>query len=419
MTSASHFALLLTVAIAFSAACAGSESVDGAGGGGWGGAAGSDAGSSGGTAGSSSGGGSGSGGAANGTPCSASSECKSLWCADGFCCDGDCSGPCRTCKAAGKEGTCSFALAGTDPELECGTAGEPCSGKCDGAGACAYPSTEKLCGAVSCTNGTQTAEACDGAGACKETQTSCGFYLCAGSACLTSCNSDADCDTAAWCNAGSCEIKKSDGASCTAKNECQSDVCASGYCCNVACDAPSSCSTGQCLCDGKTCATGKKCVTWYADVDKDGHGDKSKPKLGCEGTGPNDGNTYALDGDDCYDANANAKPGQTAFFTVDRGDGSFDYNCNLAKELEYPDATGLPCGDCGAQVGQFCYSCGVLPNVNTYGMGCTPANKCTTTGLLQGYDKTVDCGQQDYLYSCGMCSTTKVKDTVPTKQGCH
>jgi hypothetical protein len=34
------------------------------------------------------------------------------------------------------------------------------------------------------------------------------------------------------------------------------------------------------------------------------------------------------DNTDCYDANANAHPGQTSYFTVDRGDGSFDYNCN-------------------------------------------------------------------------------------------
>jgi prepilin-type N-terminal cleavage/methylation domain-containing protein len=31
---------------------------------------------------------------------------------------------------------------------------------------------------------------------------------------------------------------------------------------------------------------------------------------------------------DCYDSNANAYPGQTAWFSVDRGDGSYDYNCD-------------------------------------------------------------------------------------------
>lgn len=31
---------------------------------------------------------------------------------------------------------------------------------------------------------------------------------------------------------------------------------------------------------------------------------------------------------DCYDSNANAKPGQTAYYSTNRGDGSFDYNCD-------------------------------------------------------------------------------------------
>ncbi|MFA5886362.1 MAG: hypothetical protein WC863_01125 [Patescibacteria group bacterium] len=40
---------------------------------------------------------------------------------------------------------------------------------------------------------------------------------------------------------------------------------------------------------------------------------------------------------DCYDSNANAKPGQTAYFLTQRGDGSFDYDCNGA--LGYSTST--------------------------------------------------------------------------------
>ena len=35
---------------------------------------------------------------------------------------------------------------------------------------------------------------------------------------------------------------------------------------------------------------------------------------------------------DCYDGNANARPGQTSFFGSNRGDGSFDYNCDGIQE---------------------------------------------------------------------------------------
>ena len=40
------------------------------------------------------------------------------------------------------------------------------------------------------------------------------------------------------------------------------------------------------------------------------------------------GTLSSLTSTDCYDSNANAHPGQTAFFTTDRGDGSYDYNCD-------------------------------------------------------------------------------------------
>ena len=38
-----------------------------------------------------------------------------------------------------------------------------------------------------------------------------------------------------------------------------------------------------------------------------------------------------LNGVDCYDLNASAKPGQTDYFTQARGDGSFDYNCDTVE----------------------------------------------------------------------------------------
>ena len=38
---------------------------------------------------------------------------------------------------------------------------------------------------------------------------------------------------------------------------------------------------------------------------------------------------------DCYDSNANARPGQTNWFTTQRGDSSFDYNCVNGQEKQY------------------------------------------------------------------------------------
>jgi hypothetical protein len=52
---------------------------------------------------------------------------------------------------------------------------------------------------------------------------------------------------------------------------------------------------------------------------------------------------------DCYDNNANAKPGQTAWFTTNRGDGSYDYDCNGSSQpyytLSYMDYGSNTCTD--------------------------------------------------------------------------
>lgn len=68
-----------------------------------------------------------------------------------------------------------------------------------------------------------------------------------------------------------------------------------------------------------------------------------------------DTGTWALpddDGDgfdaglDCDDDDPNTFPGQTAFFTMARGDGSFDYDCNGEDEVEL-DVVG-ECNPTGA-----------------------------------------------------------------------
>jgi len=66
------------------------------------------------------------------------------------------------------------------------------------------------------------------------------------------------------------------------------------------------------------------CATYYADNDKDSYGHKTDKRCLCAAKAPH----TATNNRDCYDSNPSAKPGASGWFGVDRGDGSFDYNCD-------------------------------------------------------------------------------------------
>jgi len=75
----------------------------------------------------------------------------------------------------------------------------------------------------------------------------------------------------------------------------------------------------------------------FVDSDRDGFG--AGPFLSiCPA-----GKTCVSNNQDCYDNNQNARPGQTGYFTTNRGDGSFDYDCNGLEEKSSSAAvTTLP-----------------------------------------------------------------------------
>ncbi|MDE2739864.1 MAG: hypothetical protein OXH47_10100 [Paracoccaceae bacterium] len=63
--------------------------------------------------------------------------------------------------------------------------------------------------------------------------------------------------------------------------------------------------------------------TWYEDYDEDGFGN---PEVSQKGLRPPIG--FVRNAKDCYDKNKEAKPGTEVYFEIDRGDGSFDYDCD-------------------------------------------------------------------------------------------
>lgn len=99
-----------------------------------------------------------------------------------------------------------------------------------------------LCQAAVCTSDTmlQKAKTCDSVGGCTTTPvpatTDCTPYKCDSGACRTSCGSDFDCATSAYCGGGLCHSKKVNGAACSANGECTSASCVDGVCCNTPCN---------------------------------------------------------------------------------------------------------------------------------------------------------------------------------------
>lgn len=110
---------------------------------------------------------------------------------------------------------------------------------------------------------------------------------------------------------------------------------------------------------------------FYADNDGDGFGDPQVAVLACSAP-PG----YVANAADCYDGNAKAHPGQTSFFTTDRGDGSFDYDCNgkADEELVTVDPQFCVCGNgCSVSTGwrDPIPSCGMAGNFAVGGDGKT------------------------------------------------
>ncbi len=360
-----------------------------------------------------------------GAACDQPEMCYSNLCVDGFCCDSPCSATCESCRLAGSEGACTAIGAGADPDGECIGLDAYCSGTCDGAAHCSFPDTSLSCGDAYCnaTDNTQLEPRCDGTGQCKDIPTDCGLFDCEDTigACLASCVDHTACVPEAYCESNACNAKKDNAAVCGQAYECLSGYCEPTLnqprCCNTECPAPMDCSSGECLCQGLSCPTGETCVPWFRDIDQDSYGDPAGMALGCEGTAPKDmnGNDYVRNMDDCYDINAAAHPGQTAWFQLERGDGSFDYDCDQVAEKEYDDTVtaSQTCSDCK---NWQCKSCGGIWQVDeTYGYLCKiPSGSDTTCGPLvwQSFKANKPCGQSGTLYECNhnenVCNTTQL-----------
>jgi hypothetical protein len=333
-----------------------------------------------------------------------------------------------------------------------------CGGKCNGMKACAsFKDKGTSCGTPFCNTRKDVASPiCDGKGTCAIGLADCtGGYACNATAkpgaCRTTCSANVECLNNYYCNGttNACAPTKVDGITCQTDAECNSGHCASGVCCNTACDAPNSCnnsgSAGKCQCPGVTCAAGVACQIFYADSDVDGFGDRSgtitagTAKAGCSGSPPAG---FVEDNTDCDDKDANVHPGQTGYFgTVSKGTGTFDYDCDGTLEKgtpEYPNSSCTFCPGCsacgpgattcastGAQASLACPLEGgicltTLETEQPILMSVMPAaaltigppiiikTACCGCNDHAGFSATINCGQSGTYVTCGTCGASGV-----------
>ena len=181
-----------------------------------------------------------------GDACFLDEECASDHCPpqDGLCCDTACDLTCESCQASktgGEDGTCELIADGEDPDNEC-SAQPPLSCEANGTGCsgtsndCHLYAQGFTCQDAGCSGGQETtAGTCDGNGICEGgTTADCFPYVCNTTSCFTTCSNPSHCAANHDCVGGDCLLI--DGQACGGNNQCASNHCKDGVCCDTGCN---------------------------------------------------------------------------------------------------------------------------------------------------------------------------------------
>jgi hypothetical protein len=147
------------------------------------------------------------------THCTQPSDCTTGFCVDGVCCDTACKEGCHSCALPSSPGRCALEPIGVDLRHECGPA-LSCLGTCGAEGQCAVAQKGTTCAPSRCVTASTGLgpAACSAAGAKCPTDDSipfnCAPYTCeqAVGACLTKCETSADCVNGTLCQSGVCAV---------------------------------------------------------------------------------------------------------------------------------------------------------------------------------------------------------------------
>ena len=252
------------------------------------------------------------------------------------------SGGCEANDTCNGSGTCTenYATAGTTCRSSTGTCdlAETCSGS---VGTCPADTTYAS-GATVCRSSTGT---CDLAENCTGSSNTCPAdttYASGATQCRAA-GANPTCDPAENCTGSSntCPANSyaangtvcaTESGGCEANDTCNgSGTCTENYASGTTCrSSTNSCDPAE-TCPGNlpSCPSDTNNgppITVYRDADGDTYGTSGTTSYYCTVGGSMPAG-YVSNASDCYDANANAKPGQCTHFSVHRGDGSFDYDC--------------------------------------------------------------------------------------------
>jgi hypothetical protein len=186
-------------------------------------------------------------------------------------------------------------------------------------------------------------------------------------------------------------------------------------------------STSTTDCDDSSMSDTNSCCIFYADLDGDGYGDPNNTTSLCDPPAE-----YISDNTDCYDADPSttnaelAYPGSTTCSSADRGDGSFDYNCDSAEStcgtayhsscigdaFNYKNCIGNPPCNCSSWKTEYDYNC-------TGSAACGASGSyCTEQSIKTNCAENCDCGdsycrciRSNIVYYCG--------DLVTGTQSCQ
>ncbi|MDO8623444.1 MAG: DUF4215 domain-containing protein [archaeon] len=173
------------------------------------------------------------------------------------------------------------------------------------------------------------------------------------------------------------EVEQCDNGTLNTNTACSPACGTTCYYCDTSCLTKSVVGSSCTKANGQTCTLGTECTSGncYIDADNDGYTGSSGTKI-CKAS--------ASLGNDCLDSNANVHPGQTQYFAVQRGDGSFDYDCdeNVNKKLSATSGTpGYEEGICNSVTScSGTGTCSVCPDAPYHYIGCT-------------YETNKNCGQ--------------------------